>query len=270
MASKAPLRTPAWASGSLQVPLRRERVQNPREPLRRGSHVGSRCPRGQVPVSQGRARLHRASGKGLPASPSSWGLRMPLGPWLLCAHSASILMRSSACVCLRSLSSYQDTCDGARALPGNPGENPPKTLRLLSSSDTQATLGSARGFTWILWGERGIFQFHKTHYPGNCKLPRQRFPSTSVCFSGSLIMDYSFQLLIIMSGKGQKAWLQNSHSLCSWETSQLSFRFCIYFALICSIITKKLGLGRAGPTLRAIPGPREEGVTGPPGPPPPP
>lgn len=67
-----------------------------------------------------------------------------------------------------------------------------------------------------------------------------------------------------MSGKGQKAWLQNSHSLCSWETSQLSFRFCMYFALICSIITKKLGLGRAGPTLRAIPGPeRREGVTGP-------
>ena len=230
-------------------------MQNPREPLRRGSRVGSRCPRAQVPVSQGRARLHRASGKGLPASPSSWGLRMPLGPWLLCAHSASILMRSSACACLVRSPLTRTPA----TVPGPSQETqekiPPKTLRLLSSSDTQATLGSARGFTWILWGERGIFQFHKTHYPGNCKHPRQRFPSTSVCFSGSLIMDYSFQLLIIMSDKGQKAWLQNSHSLCSWETRQLSFRFCLYFALICSIITKKLGLGRAGPTLRATPGP---------------
>lgn len=68
-------------------------------------------------------------------------------------------------------------------------------------------------------------------------------------------MDYSFQLLIIISDKGQRAWLQNPHSLCSWETSRLIFRFCLYFALICSIIIKKLGLGQAGPTLRATRGP---------------
>lgn len=208
-----------------------------------GTRVTGPCPPAQG-LGEGPPRLPQLLG-----APDAPGAVAALRP--LCVHPHAVL---GVCVS-RSLSSYQDTCDGARALPGNPGENPPKTLRLLSSSDTQATLGSARGFTWILWGERGIFQFHKTHYPGNCKHPRQRFPSTSVCFSGSLIMDYSFQLLIIMSDKGQKAWLQNSHSLCSWETRQLSFRFCLYFALICSIITKKLGLGRAGPTLRATPGP---------------
>ena len=139
MAGEAPLRTPAWASRSLQVPLRREKVQNPREPLCRGSHV-------QVPVSQSRARVHRASGRGRLPSPAPGGSGHP-GP-VAASHPLCLHQRAVLGVCV-PLSSYQDTCDGAWAHPC--------TLTLISSSDTQGHTQELHRFHMGSLGGKGHF-----------------------------------------------------------------------------------------------------------------
>ena len=118
--------------------------------------------------------------EGPPCLPQLLGTPDAPGLWRHRARSASVSVWSSACVCVCVCSPLTRTPVKGHGPNQKPRRKSPKTLRLISSSDTQATVRSTTGSTRILWGERSIFQFHKTHYPGNCKLPGAKI-SLYVC-----------------------------------------------------------------------------------------
>lgn len=162
----------AWASGSLQVPLRRERVQNPRELLRRGSRVGGHG------AHVDRYPCHRAvpactgPGKGL-RLPSSWA-RMPLGPRLLALSfsPSSCPRRVRVCALLPLLPGHSLRESGP--FPGTQRKSPQDpevTPHLL----THRQHSERRGFTWILWGKGAFFSFTKHTIQETVSFPSKDF-----------------------------------------------------------------------------------------------